>query len=203
MPGEEHEPRPGYVAVGRVARPWGLHGDVKVVPLSDFPDRFAAGAQLTVGGVERTVERSRSQRGDLFLKLSGIDDPDEAEALRGLLLEVPEAELHALPEGDYYHFQLQGLTVRTTAGESLGEVVEVLEPGGNPVLVVRGGRGEVLIPFIEDVIRRVELDARAVEVELMEGMLPDERAARRESRPAGRRHRRQRAGPHPGGGRAE
>ena len=183
MAEQANEPREGFVAVGRVQRPWGLDGDVKVESMTDFPERFASGARVWVAGVERTVERGRSHKGDLYLKLSGLDDPGQADTVRGALIEVPETELTELPEGDYYHFQLEGLTVTTTAGETLGTVAEVLEPGGNPVLVVRGGRGEVLVPFIEDVIRRVDLDARVIEVELIEGLLPEEPRPPRPRRP--------------------
>lgn len=170
---KQQEPREGYVAVGRVQRPWGLHGDVKVESLTDFPDRFAPGARLWVAGAERAIERSRSHKGEIYLKLRGIADPDQAATLRGELLEVAEADLHPLPEGDYYHYQLEGLSVRTTDGETLGTVAEVLQPGGNAVLLVRGPRGEVLVPFIDDVIRRVDLDGGRIEIELIEGLLPE------------------------------
>ena len=193
MPEEQREAREGYVAVGRVVRPWGLRGDVKVESLTDFPERFEPGAPLWVGGVERTVERSRSQKGDLYVKLSGVDGPEAAEALRGRLLEVPESELRELPEGDYYHHDLRGLSVRTGAGDELGTVTDILEGGGNAVLVVRGGRGEVLLPFIEDVIRHVDLSGRRIEVELMEGLLPEEHT--RTARPPRRRYGRPRPAP--------
>ena len=190
---EQNEPREGYVAVGRVLRPWGLRGDVKVESLTDFPERFTPGAALWVGGVHRTVERSRSQKGDLYVKLSGLDDAAQAETARGQLLEVPESDLRELPAGEYYHHQLRGLTVRSTAGEELGRVAEILDSGGNSVLVVQGDRGEVLVPYIDDVIRRVDLDAGAIEVEVMEGMLPEEETPpRRPRRPTPYQRRRSR-----------
>jgi 16S rRNA processing protein RimM len=169
----QRDPRDGYVAVGRVLRPWGLRGELKVEPLTDFPDRFAPGARLWAAGNERTVERSRLHRGDLYLKLAGLDTPEAAETIRDVLLEVPESDLHSLDDGAYYHYQLEGLTVRSTAGEPVGTVHEVLEPGGNPVLVVRGSQGEALIPFIDDVIRRVDLTAGIIEIDVIEGLLPD------------------------------
>lgn len=185
---QRREPREGYVAVGRIVRPWGLRGDVKVESLTDFPERFAPGARLWAAGTARTVERSRSHKGDLYLKLSGFDDPEQAEALRDELLEVPEAELHALPEGDYYHYQIEGLHVHTVAGHDLGTVAEVLQPGGNAVLVVHGARGEVLIPFIDDVVRRVDLDAGMIEIDPIDGLLPERRQAT-VARPRARRQR--------------
>jgi 16S rRNA processing protein RimM len=186
---EQREPREGFVAVGRVLRPWGLTGAVKVAPLTDFPDRFLPGARLWLAGVERTVERGHLQRGFPHVKLSGIDTVAAAAAARGLLLEVPEAELRPLAEGEYYHHQLMGLAVVATDGIALGRVGEVLQPGGNAVLVVRGPRGEVLLPFTDDVVRRVDLDTGRIEVELIEGLLPDRRTPRPRGRRSSRRHR--------------
>jgi 16S rRNA processing protein RimM len=180
MPHPDQEPRDGFVAVGRVVRPWGLRGDLKLEPLTDFPeDRFAPDASLWLDGVERTVEHARSQKGAFYVKLSGIDDATAAEAYRGLLLEVPEASLPPLEEDEYYHHQLIGLRVVTTDGNELGTVTEVLATGGNPVLLVRGAVGEAPLPFIDDVVKKIDLDARLVSVELMEGLLPEPKAERR------------------------
>lgn len=179
---QQHEPREGFVAIGRVRRPWGLRGEIKAEPLTDFPDRFDPGARLWVAGVERTVERSRTQKGDLYLKLSGFDDPESAEALRDELLEIPESSLHQLEEDEFYNHQLIGLSVHTTTGETLGTVAELLDPGPNTVLVVRGERGEILIPFIDDVVQRVDIAGGVIEIEVIEGLLPEERTPR--ERPA-------------------
>jgi 16S rRNA processing protein RimM len=163
---------PGYVAVGRVLGPWGLRGDVKVEPLTDFPQRFAAGGRVCAGGVSYVIERGRWQRGHVFLKLAGIDSANAAEALRQQLLEVPEDELRPLGEGQYYHFQILGLEVRTTAGEVLGRVEQIISTGSNDVFVVRGPRGEVLIPAVDDVVKSVDPAAGRIEVEVVEGLLP-------------------------------
>jgi 16S rRNA processing protein RimM len=182
MPPLPSEPHEGFIAVGRVLRPWGLAGDVKVLPLTDFPDRFDAGASLWAAGVEYVVAASRWQKGDVYLRLSGIASTEDAQRLRGVLLEVPETDVHPLPDGDFYHFQLVGLTVRIEGGDVLGTVAEVLEPGGNAVLVVTGSRGEVLIPYIEDVIRRVDLSDGEIVIDLIDGLLPEERPAARRPR---------------------
>lgn len=191
---DQLEPREGFVAVGLITRPWGLRGDVKVESLTDFPERFDPGAVLWADGAQYQVEQSRIQQGNLYLKLTGITSVDDAERLRGLLLEVPESDLHPLEEGDYYHYQLEGLAVQTIAGEPLGIIEDIFEPGAHSVLVVRGERGEILIPFIDDVIRRVDLAAREIEVELFDGLLPDPPPAKR-ARPARPRRRGEQAPP--------
>jgi 16S rRNA processing protein RimM len=161
---------PGYVAVGWIAAPWGVHGDLKVQPLTDFPERFQHGAVLWMQGRRHEVQRSRWSRGLVYLGLSGIDSRNAAEELRGALLEVPESELTPLPEGQYYRFQVIGLEVCTPEGRSLGRVAEILSTASNDVYVVRGGRRELLIPAIEDVVKEVDLKGGRVVVEPPEEM---------------------------------
>ncbi len=141
---------PGYVAVGRIGPAWGVRGAVKVVPLVDKRERLAPGREVTVDGKRRVIESSRWQQGIVYLKLSGIDDRQAAFALRERFLVVPEGELEPLPEGQYYRFQLIGLTVRNAAGVSLGRVTDVLTTGANDVYVVQGERGEILVPATDD-----------------------------------------------------
>ena len=154
--------------MGRVGAPWGVRGDVKVEPLTDFPERFAAGSILWLEGRQLAVERSRWQAGHVYLRLEGVASREDAEGLRHRLLEVPEAELSPLTEGQYYRFQIVGLEVFTTDGRPLGRVAEVLSTGANDVFVVRGSAGEVLLPAIDDVVREVDLAARRMVVEPLE-----------------------------------
>jgi len=162
----------GYVAVGRIAGPWGSRGDLKVEPLTDFPERFAPGCSLYVEGIAHIIERSRWHKGKVYIKLSGIDSTAAAEALRQRFLEVPEEELKPLSEDEYYQFQIVGLKVRTTEGQPLGKVTQILRTGSNDVFVVQGEGGELLIPALDDVIKAIDLDGGWIEVELVEGLLP-------------------------------
>jgi len=165
---------PGQVAVGRVASPHGMRGDVKVVPLVDKHERLSRGRSVLLGGETRTVESVRWQKGMAYLKLSGIDGREAAASLRGLLLTVPEGELEPLPEGQYYRFQLIGLDVFNDSGERLGRVEEVLTTGANDVYIVRGGeRGEVLLPATRDVIKRVDLAGGRMLIEEVPGLVPE------------------------------
>lgn len=162
----------GYVAVGRVLGPWGLRGELKVEPLTDFPERFALGCSLYVEGVAYVIERCRWHKGKAYVKLSGIGSAAAAEALRQRFLEVPEDELKPLSEGEYYQFQILGLEVRTIEGQPLGKVTQILSTGSNDVFVVHGEGGELLIPALDDVIKAIDLDGGWIEVELVEGLLP-------------------------------
>jgi len=167
-----------YVAIGRVVGPWGLKGDLKVVSLTDFPERFTPGRSLYVEGVPHTVERCRWHKGRAYVKLCGIDSATAAEALRQRLLEVPEAELKPLKQGEYYQFQIVGLRVRSSEGQALGRVTEIVSTGSNDVFVVQGEGGELLIPAVDDVVKAIDLEEGWIEVELVEGLLPPGRKGR-------------------------
>ena len=172
MPRPRENASQEYVAVGRILGPWGLGGDLKVEPLTDFPERFALGSSLYVEGVAYVIESCRWHKGKVYIKLSGIDSATAAGALRQRFLEVPEEELKPLSEGEYYQFQILGLEVRTTEGQPLGKVTQILSTGSNDVFVVHGEGGELLIPALDDVIKAIDLDGGWMEVELMEGLLP-------------------------------
>ena len=152
------------VAIGAIVRPQGRKGEVLVEPLSDRPDRFPTlrRAWLPDGGGgarEARVESCWAHKGRFVLKLEGVDSIDDAEALRGQELRIGEDALEPLPPGSYYHHQLRGLRVHDPAGRDLGTVEDLMETGaGAPVLVVRGARGETLIPLAEEFVRGVDLE---------------------------------------------
>lgn len=110
--------------------------------------------------------------GKTVVKLSGIDDRNQSDALRGKLLEVPEAELMALPPDTYFQHQIVGLTAITTDGRDLGAVAEVLRTGSNDVYVVKGDR-EYLIPAIGDVVKEVDIQGGRLVIEPIPGLLED------------------------------
>jgi 16S rRNA processing protein RimM len=150
---------------------WGVRGLMRLNSMTDFPDRFAPGSALWLRGERRLVEQSHWRRASPIVKLSGIDDPEVAAAARGELVEIPESDLHTLPEDAYYEHQLIGLSVYSDGAE-IGTVTGMLPTGANDVLVVAGIAGEYLLPMIDDVVKQVDLDGRRLVVELLEGLSP-------------------------------
>ena len=88
----------------------------------------------------------------------------------GQLLTVPLAAVPSPPEGEYFHYQLLGLRVLTEEGEELGRITEILETGSNDVYVVSGDAGQVLIPALAEVIRKVQVDEGQMVVRLLDGL---------------------------------
>ncbi len=163
-----------WVRIGWVARPHGLRGEVRVIPDTDFPDRLHQLQTVwVVRGREaeaRAVESVRPSGRALLIKLAGTEGRAEAERLRGAALCVPRDQRRALPEGTYYVSDLVGAEVRTEEGELVGRLVDVLRGPAHDVYVVRGPRGEVLLPAVREVVRQVSVDERRVVVRLLVGM---------------------------------
>ena len=152
------------IRVGQVAGAFGLEGAVKVIPLTDFQDRFDPGARLMLEGCARQVEWSRQGQPGLVVKFEGIDNRTLAELFRGRYLEVPEEERRELEAGRFYHGQVVGLAVSTQSGEPMGVIEEVLERPANDVWVSREGSIEHLIPATRDAVVKVDLNAGRVVV---------------------------------------
>jgi 16S rRNA processing protein RimM len=159
------------VAVGRINGPWGIHGHVKVTPLTSNPERFVAGATLLVEGIPRKVLDVQTPRGYPCVQFRGYEDRTAAESLAGALIEIPESELPPLPEGEYYIHDLVGLEVRDTGGRALGRLREVLRTGANDVYVIaRPQAKDLLVPAIPAVVLGVDLEAGRMTIELLPGL---------------------------------
>ncbi len=152
------------IRVGQVAGAYGLDGAVKVIPLTDFDDRFNPGATVVLEGANREIEWSRPGHPGLVVKIRGIDNRTMADLFRGRYLEVAEAEARPLADGRFYHHQVVGLTVLTSSGQKLGVIAEILERPANDVWVSRDGTVEHLIPATKDAVVQVDVDAGRVVV---------------------------------------
>ena len=152
------------IRVGQVTGAFGLEGAVKVIPLTDFDDRFDPGALLVLDGAAHEVEWSRESQPGLVIKLHGIENRTVAELFRGRYLEVPDDAMRTLEDGRFYYRQVVGLEVVNESGEHFGVIEEVLERPANDVWVSRRGSIEQLIPATRDAVLSVDLDASRVVV---------------------------------------
>ena len=165
--------------VGRVAKPHGVHGDLLVDIITDFPERLEDGVRIGVGDDESRLEfydthRVRYHKGRWLLSIKGIRDRAAVEGLRGKYLFLPEQSLEQLPEGYYYEHHLVGLVCRGDNGTVYGEVAGV-DPGiGQTRLLVRRGRREYLVPFVPEIVRSVDLEGGFVLLDPPPGLLDDD-----------------------------
>ena len=160
-----------FMTIGRILTTWGIKGKLKVKPETDFPQRFACGAKVYINRQPMTVSDSEWHGDRLALKLETINSLEDARKLRGKVVEIHHSQIHSLPEGQYYHFQLIGLEVWTTRGERLGNITEIISAVSNDTYVINGEKGEILIPAIEDVVKSIDLEKGRLSIEPVEGLL--------------------------------
>ena len=166
------------VFVARVAKPRGLKGEVAADLLTDFPERFEWLEELIAvfpNGERRTLklEDQWFHAGRVILKFEGFDSPEEAAALAGCRLAVPESEAVELEEGEFYDWQLEGCRVETVEGREVGTVREVLHTGGEAnVLVILDERGkENLVPLALSICVEIDVEGKLIRVDAPEGLL--------------------------------
>lgn len=155
----------------------GVRGDLRLLPHA-FPCRslhpgltvFLQDAQGQLLHTH-TVVGARPRAPFIIVKLDGVDSIDQAETLRDLTVAVEETVLPPLEEGEFYYYQVIGLTVRTTAGTDIGEITQVFFSGGHDIWVVRQGAKEHLIPVIEDIVRSIDIPGKLAIIEPLPGLL--------------------------------
>jgi len=165
---------PPLVVVGRVLRPHGLRGELRVQPDTDFPERLGTLGQAVLLTDERSepvrIEAVRAAGEAVLVKVAGIDTREAAEIWRGAALAVPRELAAPLPHGRHYVFEVLGLTVEDEGGRVLGAVEEIIRTPGNDVYVVRGA-GEVLVPAIPSVVLRIDPAQGRMVIRPLPGML--------------------------------
>ena len=163
------------ISVGRISKPHGLRGEVEVVPLTDFPQRFQAGEKFIINPPlpdmeELTIETTRNKNKKLVVSFFGISDRTAAENACGRDLMISAEDLADLPADVFFHHDLIGLMVETVEGRKLGEIKEVMTGTANDIYVV-GGDHEYLIPAIGDVIEKIDIEAGKMTIRPLPGLL--------------------------------
>ena len=161
---------PADVVVGRILKPVGLQGEVRVGVASDAPKRFVPGAVLHIEGNPYHILSMRPMPKGLVLKLEGVNSYSEAAALRDKALYVEESQVPPAPQGSYYHYQVLGMQVYTREEEYLGEVTEIIQTGSNDVYVLTKGERGVLVPAVDSVVMEIDVKAGRMTVDLPEGL---------------------------------
>jgi 16S rRNA processing protein RimM len=164
------------VAIARIVRPRGLKGEVVAEMLTDFPERFEALETVTAlapagDRSELTIEKFWFQSGRVILKFEGYDTIERGEELRNLEICVPESEAVELETGEFFDWQLEGCIVEDAAGQTIGEVRELMRTGGTELLVVAGDTKEYLIPFAESICVEVDIENKRIKIDPPEGLL--------------------------------
>jgi 16S rRNA processing protein RimM len=166
------------VTIGKIERPFGVKGAVKVRSLSDVPGRFdhlgdVSVMEATGRTVDRTVTHVRRAGPAYIVQFDGITTPEEAGTLRGGLIQVPRCKPSARTGNALYECDLIGLTVVDEEGRDLGLVETIWELPGHQVFVVRKDDRELLIPAAKNFVVTVDLVQRRMTVRGIDGLVED------------------------------
>ncbi len=168
------------VVLGRVVGAHGMGGQLRVRYFGGVPDNLMRLEAVFLAESEDAAAAERfevtrviaGRREEVRVTLSGVEDRESAERLRGKLVIVEASQLEALPEGEYYSYQLIGCRVESADGQRIGTVREVWPTGAVDILVVEDEKGaQQLLPAAESQLREVDIEARRIVIEILPGLL--------------------------------
>ncbi|MEG0294702.1 ribosome maturation factor RimM [Enterococcus sp.] len=170
-----------YLNVGKIVNTHGIRGEVRVISQTDFPEeRYKKGGKLTLfkqgmQPLELTITNHRKHKNFDLLTFEGYPNINDVEVFRDGILKVSEHDLTDLEENEFYYYEIIGLPVFDEKGVLLGEMKEIIQTGANDVWVIgKKGKKDILLPYIESVVKNVDLDAEEIHVEIPEGLIDDE-----------------------------
>ena len=157
------------ITIGKVGAVHGIRGEVRIIPLTDFVDRFMKMNVVMVGNEPLHIESCRYHKQFVLLKFREYPTREDAMHLNGRLLTIARDEVAPLDEGEYYTFDIIGLTVFDPDGNELGRVDNILRTGSNDVYQAHSKDGkEVLIPALKSVVKAIDIAQGKMIVDLLE-----------------------------------
>ncbi len=166
-----------YLIIGKLGGAHGVRGEVKVIPLTDDVRRFSSLKKCMILDEKehikenREVEKSRVDASRTLVKFKGIDDRDEVSKLTGYYIGVSREDAVKLPEGRYFISDLIGLVVVDESRGDLGTIKDIINSGASDIIIVkRKGKNELLIPYLNAIVKSVDLSSGKMDVVLPEGL---------------------------------
>ena len=157
------------VTIGRVLKPFGVKGEVRVESLTDVPGRFENLPSVTLvnstgESLTTDVTQARPSGNNYILRFSVFSSPEEAAIFRGALIQVPHDSVPPSPNEHHYQFELMGLAVQDETGRALGNIEEILDLPQHPVFVARREKEEFLIPATRLVVKNIDKESNLITV---------------------------------------
>lgn len=173
------------IFIGKITKPVGVKGLLKVIPLTDFPERFLKLKEVYVFSESQNKLIVNPKTGkDIFkikdvslfsnfikLKLDGYDDINEISSYINKLICIDEKKKVKLPKGLYYYYEMLGCIV--SEGEKIiGEVIRIDNFGSSDILFVKTPKGnEVMVPLIKEFVTKIDVVNKKIDVTLIEGLI--------------------------------
>jgi len=170
-PGSLPNSEPEFLLAGKLLKPHGLKGELWLKIITDFPEIFLSEKYVFIGSDFQQMKiQSIKQAGEkLLISFTGLDDVSAVRFLVNQNVFFSVDQMPQLPDGEYYLHELIGLTVINSAGKIIGKISDVLQTGANDIYVITkeesGRTNEILLPAIEAVIKKVDIQAGRVVVD--------------------------------------
>ena len=158
------------IVIGKLGAPHGIRGELRVIPLTDFPERFENLKQVYVEDALLDIESVKYHKQFVIIKFKQCPVREEAARLTGRLIYIDKKDAVPLEEGEYYTFDIIGLEVFDVDGNTLGNVTEVLKTGSNDVYVVsqKGEAKQLLVPALKAVVKEIDIEKGRMVVDMPE-----------------------------------
>lgn len=171
-----------FIEVGRIVAPQGIHGELRVYPDTDFPERFLDPGDrwlLRPGATQPEViqleaGRFLENKGLYVIRIQGISDRNQAELLRGAKILVPESDRPPLEEGEYHIMDLVGLQViHAETREQIGKVISLVSAGNDllEIELIQQPGETVLVPMVHEFVKKIDLQHKQLELLPIKGLL--------------------------------
>ncbi len=164
------------VNIGLILGPFGVKGELKIMPLIDDANKLAELKEVLIGKENEESEmyeitRIRVHKTLVIIKLKGVSSREDSIPFKNAYLRIPRDQLKELGEDQFYIMDLQGIEVSTTKGVKLGILADVIETPANDIYLIQGDNRKYLIPAVKDIIKSVDIENKKMEIEPIEGLL--------------------------------
>lgn len=162
--------------IGQVVNTFGIKGFVKIYPyvdnISRYDDLKQVYVKLKKQEIKLEIEEVKYQKNMVLMKFKGINTVEEAEKLRSSYIEIDRKDAIKLEEGQYFIADLLGLDVYLDTGEKLGNLEDIFNTGSKDIYVVKNDIGkQFLLPYIDEVVKNIDLENGKIIVHLIEGLI--------------------------------
>lgn len=175
-PGINHQEDEDLISIGYITKTHGIKGDIKIIPLTDIPERYNNLERVYVypkDGKMRIycIGKVKNVKGGIVLSFSPPVTMSEGEGLVGGYIKIPAEELPVLEKNRYYEFEIVGMDVFSEDGKYIGRIEDIFSTGSNDVYVVKDGETEYLIPAVHYVVKSVDVAGKRMIISMVEGLL--------------------------------
>ena len=163
------------ITIGQITKNQGNKGEVRVLPMTDFTERFQVLDKVCLEKGEKTITKEIQDvwyhKQFVIIKFKGVDDIGSAFELQDYLIKIKEENLVPLLEDEYYIYQIKNFQVQTLQGKNLGKLKDVLPTGGADIFLVAGDEKEYMIPASKEIIKSINMSEEKIIVDPFPGLL--------------------------------